>query len=185
MAVDVKIHESWINQIEPNQMALITLDALPDKTFTGVVLTVDSLPDANLRALVLGSDLKVYRTKVRLDGAHTNIRDGMSAKVEIIIDQLEDVLCVPVQVGATFGDTKVCYVVNEDGSMEARPVEVGGFNNHYIEIKEGLTEGEKISLIPERQEESIEQIEEKKKDMIEKALNDKNGNPSPGPQKEK
>ena len=175
MAVDVKIHENWINMVEPNQLALVTLDSLPDHTFTGTVFHVDHLPDSSLRWMALNNDLKVYLTEIGLDESHKAIRDGMSAKVEIIIKQLEKVLCVPVQSVANIGDQKVCYVMVSDGSLASRPVEVGLFNNHFIEIKSGLTEGEKVSLTPLCSEQSVEQIEEKKKDMIQKAIDTKNG----------
>ncbi|KPK72066.1 MAG: hypothetical protein AMJ79_16055, partial [Phycisphaerae bacterium SM23_30] len=178
MIVDVKIHETYVNMVEPNQLALITLDAFPDQTFTGAVLSVDHLPDSTDRWLT-GSELKVYLTKVSIDGAHDFIRDGMSAKVEIIVDQLQNALCIPVQAVANIGDEKMCYVIDDDGAKESRLIEIGSFNNHYIEVKQGLKEGEKVSLIPERYEESIEQIEEKKKDMIEKARTNKNKAPSP------
>jgi len=38
MKVEVKIHETWIDRIEPNQPAEITVEAFPDKSFTGKVL---------------------------------------------------------------------------------------------------------------------------------------------------
>jgi len=44
---------------------------------------------------------------------------------------------------------KLCYVVTPDG-LEARPVETGQFNDSYIEIRAGLAEGEVISLVPPR-----------------------------------
>ena len=36
-----------------------------------------------------------------------------------------------------------CYVV-DGGNAEARKVEVGDFNDDFIEIKRGLKEGEKV-----------------------------------------
>ncbi len=174
MAIKVKVHEAWIDMVEPNQVTLITLDAYPDDTFTGEVFDVALLPSSQDRWMS-SSDLKVYETMVSIDGSHSQIRDGMSAKVEIIIDRLKGVICVPVQAVANVGANKVCYVLLDDNSLEARPVEVGSFNNNFIEIKSGLNEGEKVSLVPERQSQTIDQVEQLKKDMIEKALEGRGG----------
>jgi len=174
MAIKVKGHESWIDMIEPNQITLITLDAYPDDTFTGSVFDVALLPSSQDRWMS-SSDLKVYETMVSIDGSHSQIRDGMSAKVEIIIDQLKNVICVPVQAVANVGAKKVCYVLLEDNSLEDRQVEVGAFNNNFIEIKSGLNEGERVSLVPERQSQTIDQVEQQKKDLIEKALEGRGG----------
>jgi len=147
MVVRVKIREAWIDKIRPEQVALITLDAYPNQTLTGTVYDVAFLASSQDRRMSR-SELKVYETMVSIDGVHTEIRDGMNAEVEIIIDQLKDVICVPVQAIATVGGKKVCYVLKDDDEFEAREVEVGAFNNNFIEIKSGLIEGEKISLIP-------------------------------------
>jgi len=56
MKVEVKIHETWIDKIEPNQPAEITVEAFPDKTFTGKVLKKAPLADAENW---LNPDLKV------------------------------------------------------------------------------------------------------------------------------
>ena len=180
MAIRVKVHEAWIDMITLNQVALITLDAYPDQTFTGSVYDVALLPSSADR-FMSSSDLKVYPTMVSVDGSHSQIRDGMSAKVEIIIDQLKNVICVPTQAVANLGAQKVCYVLHDDNTLEPREVEVGAFNNNYIEIKSGLNEGEKVSLVPERQNQTIDQVEQQKKDMIEKAIEDRGGVlPGPG-----
>ncbi|KPK76381.1 MAG: hypothetical protein AMJ79_06805 [Phycisphaerae bacterium SM23_30] len=174
MAVKVKVHEAWIDMIEPNQVALITFDAYPDITFTGTVYKVALLPSA-LDRWMSSSDLKVYVTMVSIDGPHSQVRDGMSAKVEIIIDRLKDVVCLPVQAVANVGNKKVCYVIKEGGALEEREVQVGPFNNNYIEIKSGLEVGEKVSMNPKVQNQTIDQFEMEKREIIEKALEGRAG----------
>ena len=180
MVVQAKIHESWIDRIEPNQVSLITLDAYPDQTFTGATYHVALLPSNEDRAFS-SSDLKVYDCAISIDGAHSQIRDGMSAKAEIIVDQLENVLTIPVQAVAFANGQKVCYVIDEKGALSTHPVEVGSFNNNFIEIKSGLVEGEKISLVPIRQNQTMEQVEQQKQNIIEKALQNKNNASSSTP----
>ncbi|MCP4707546.1 MAG: HlyD family efflux transporter periplasmic adaptor subunit [Planctomycetes bacterium] len=172
MAVRVEVHEAWIDKIKINQVALITLDAYPDQTFTGSIYQVALLPSSN-DSWFSSSDLKLYECLVSIDGDQSQIRDGMSAKVEIIIERLENIVSVPVQAVATVNSQKVCYVIDKSGQPQPRNIEVGAFNNDFIEIKSGLTPGETVSLSPVRHRPSLDQREQQKQILIEKALKNK------------
>ncbi len=143
MKVEVKIHETWIDRIEPNQPAEITVEAFPDKTFTGRVLKKAPLADAEDW---LNPDLKVYATDVGIDGTHDALKTGMTGKVTVIINELHDVLYVPIQSVVTVEDKKICYVAGSPA--QKREVETGLFNDNFVEIKSGLAEGEKVLLNP-------------------------------------
>jgi len=162
MAVDVKIHESWVDKVEPNLPAKITIDAFPDKAFKGEVLKVAPLADP--QAFWLDTGLKVYTTEVSIEGTDYSLKPGMSAKVEIVIQELSDVISVPVQAVANREGSKVCYVM---GSSEIKPYQVktGVFNDSFIEIEEGLNEGQKVLLAPPRYVESQVAQEEKTKSL--------------------
>lgn len=145
MSVDVKIHESYIKKIKAGQKARITVDAYPDKPLTGEVTKVGVLPDSQNRWL--NPDLKVYLTTVTIDGTNIWLKPGMSAKVEILVSHLDDVVYVPVQAVTPGNGKEFCYVM--DGSKpERREVVVGQFNDEFIEIKKGLKEGERVLLNP-------------------------------------
>lgn len=145
MAVNVKIHESSIKKVEKGQKAEVRLDAFPDQQLTGEVVKVSVVPDSGSRWM--NPDIKLYPTKVSIDGVYDWLKPGMSAEVEIIIDDIKDTLYVPLQaVNATNGD-KVCYVRN-GGEPERRIVETGQFNNEYIQILSGLKAGEQVLLRP-------------------------------------
>ena len=143
MKVEVKIHETWIDRVEPNQPAEITVEAFPDKTFTGRVLKKAPLADAEDW---LNPDLKVYATDIAIDGKHDYLKTGMTGKVMIIIDKLQDVLYVPIQSVVTVENKKICYVAGSPA--EKRDVVTGLFNDNFVEIKSGLTKGEKVLLNP-------------------------------------
>ncbi len=145
MKAEIKVHETWIDKIEPNQPAKITVAAFPEKTFTGKVLKKAPLAD---QTDFLNPDLKVYLTDVSIDGTHDALRTGMTADVEVIINDLHDVLYVPIQSVTTMEEKKICYVMGS--VVEKREVETGLFNENFVEIKSGLTEGEKVLLNPPR-----------------------------------
>ena len=75
----------------------------------------------------------------------------MSAKVEILVNRLEDVVYIPVQAVSPGNGKQVCHIARGFGS-ERREIEVGEFNDEFIEVKGGLAEGERVLL---RQPESL------------------------------
>lgn len=146
MKVEIKIHETWIDKIQLGQKAEITVAAFPEKIFTGNVLKKAPLAD---QTNFWDSDVKVYVTDVSIDGTHDFLKTGMTGKVTVIIDKLEDVLHVPIQSVVTVDKKKVCYVKTSKGSKK-REVETGLFNDDFVEIKSGLAESEKVLLNPPR-----------------------------------
>jgi HlyD family secretion protein len=151
MCVKVKIHESSIKKIQKGQKVRITADAFPDRKLEGEVTQVGMLPDSENSWL--NPNMKVYRTTIKIDGEHDWIRPGMTAKAEILVNHLEDVVYVPIQAVTPLEDKKVCYVA-DGGKPEQREVEVGEFNEAFIEIKKGIQEGERVCLRTPEGEES-------------------------------
>ncbi|KPK34562.1 MAG: hypothetical protein AMJ65_18170 [Phycisphaerae bacterium SG8_4] len=147
MIVEVRVHEASVDKVRPGQSATIVAEPFPDKTFRGEVLSVAPLPDAQRG--YLSPDIKVYTTKVSIKDSQDSLRPGMSAKVEILVERLDDVLMVPVQVVANRGGRKVCYVAT-DGGPEQRQVQTGAFNDSFVEIVSGLQVGENVLLNPPR-----------------------------------
>ncbi len=143
MSVNVKIHESYIQKIKKGQKARITVDAFPDKILEGEVTKVGVLPDSQNRWM--NPDLKVYNTTIAINGTYDWVKPGMSAKVEILVDHLSDVVYVPVQAVSPDAGEQVCYVATAF-KPERRVVAVGQFNDEFIEIKKGLKEGERVLL---------------------------------------
>ncbi len=143
MAVKVKIHESYIKKIKKGEKARITVDAYPDKTLTGEVTKVGVLPDSQNRWM--NPDLKVYLTTIAIDGTQDWVKPGMSAKVEILVNKLDDCIYVPVQAVSPDGDRQICYL-SSGLKPERREVEIGEFNDEFIQIKSGLKEGERVLL---------------------------------------
>jgi hypothetical protein len=145
MSVRVKIHESYIKKIKKGQKARITVDAFPDQVLEGEVTQVGVLPDS--QNMWMNPDLKVYLTTVTIQGTKDWLKPGMSSKVEIFVNRLADVVYVPVQAVSPVDGKQVCYLAN-GLKPEQRIVEVGEFNDEFIEIKNGLKEGDKVLLRP-------------------------------------
>lgn len=157
MQVRSKIHESNIKRVKQGQKVKIRVDAFPDELLTGTVDKVAVLPNAQNRWL--NPDLKVYDTFIIIDGTHSWLKPGMTTQVEIQVAELKDVLYVPLQSVFNIDNQQVCYV-QKGNEIEMRIIKTGEFNESFIEVKEGLKEGEKVLLytpgqsIPARTEEN-------------------------------
>jgi len=142
---EVKIHESSLDKVREGLPAIITVDSVKNRTFTGRVTKIALLPDATMAWL--NPDLKVYNTEVELDGNGDDLRTGMSCRARIIIEEYDDVLYVPVQAVVRKGNQPVVYVL-EGKEMKARPVDIGLDNNRMVYVISGLSEGELVVLNP-------------------------------------
>jgi HlyD family secretion protein len=143
MAVNIKIHESSIDKVKRGQKASIKIDAKPDADYTGTITKIAPLPDP--QNFLANPDMKVYSTEVTIDGEITDIRPGMSAKVDILIKKLNDVIAVPLQCVASRGGERVCYVLR-DGKPVQQSVSTGAYNDSFVEITSGLEVEDRVLL---------------------------------------
>ncbi|MHC5083516.1 MAG: efflux RND transporter periplasmic adaptor subunit [Planctomycetota bacterium] len=147
MAVELKVHETNVDKIKVGQEVKITVDAHPDKVFKGQVLTIAPLPEP--QHFLANPDLIVYSTDVSLADADNLVKPGMSARAEIVIAELEDVLSVPIQSVANRSGQKVCFIA--DGTQpKEQLIQTGAYNDRFIQVTDGLEQGQQILLVPPR-----------------------------------
>jgi len=150
---EVNIHESSMEKVSLKMPATVTVDALPGKVFTGHVAKIAPLPDPT--SVWLNPDLKVYNTDIFLDHNDETLRTGMSCKAEIIIEQYDNAVYVPVQAVLRVKGSPTVYVV-KGKTHEPRKVQMGLDNNRMVHITSGLDEGEVVMLAPPLAEGSVE-----------------------------
>lgn len=145
MIAEASIHESVLKQVEVGQRVRVTVDALPGVELEGEVSFVAILPDKN--SWWANPDLRVYRSEITLAKTHAELRPGMSCSIEILVEDIDDCVYVPVQsVWPHRGET-ICFV-SRSGEVETRSVEVGRSNALWVEVIEGVEEGEVVLLSP-------------------------------------
>jgi len=145
MIAEISVHETEVDKVRAGQPATIVMDAFPDRILEGEVTEVAPLPDQQRG--FMNPDLKVYKTLVRIDGTHDFLKSRMSCKVDILVEQLEDAIIVPIQVVSNRANRKVCYVMTSQGPQE-RVVQTGLFNDSFVEVISGLEAGEEVMLNP-------------------------------------
>lgn len=150
LGVDVNIHESHIKKVSLDQKVLITAESVPDRVLEGRVAKVAVLPDSN--ASRYNPSLKVYPATVEISGHNDFLKPGMSAKVEILVAELNDVPYIPVQAVFTENDEHFVFL-KQGGNYNRHVVKIGQHNDKYIEIKEGLKQEDIVALsMPEAYE---------------------------------
>lgn len=158
MQTIVKVQEAVVNQVRVGQVAHLSIEAFPDRTFPGRVVRVAQQADSS--SGWMNTDRKVYTTIVELDGENTGgmLRSRMAGAVTILVDHLKDVLAVPLQ--AVRRDRSANYVWKETASGPvATPVEIGAHNAEHVVITKGLVAGDVIHLTvpPQVQPPTLEQ----------------------------
>jgi HlyD family secretion protein len=152
---EVDVHESHLEKVRLGLPVIITVDALQGKRFVGTVGRIAPLP--NPQSMWMNPDLKVYTTEIYLEGDDPSLRSGMSCKADIIVEQYQDVVYIPVHTVLRVGGKHTVYVV-KDGKLEERTVEIGLDNNRMVKITSGLNEGEVVSQTPPLKASTVEAI---------------------------
>jgi len=149
MKLQLRIHESHINQVHLGEPAFVVLDAMPDQRFQGEVNKVGVVPDSQSRWS--NPNLKVYATEILVTDKLPDVKPGVSARAEVIITNLANVLTVPIQAVATRKGQQVVFLAS--APQRPVPVGVGMYNAKFIEITTGLKEGDRVLLAPPFEEE--------------------------------
>ncbi len=142
---DVKILEVNLRKVSVGLPARITADAIPGRVFTGHVAQIAPLPDSD--DWFSNPNLKVYNTVIAVDSNDPALRNGMSCRVEILVQHYPDAVYVPIQTVTRVHRQTVVHVL-EDGRLVPRPVEIGLDNSRFVRVLGGLEVGEVISLAP-------------------------------------
>jgi HlyD family secretion protein len=142
--VNVSIDETDLDKLRVGGKAKVVFDSLPEETYTGEVIQVN--PE-----LSSSGQYRVATAVISLENiAGSKLESmplGVNASVTIISDQITDALLVPAGAVRSIGDGQYgVFVVNKDGSLTFKIVEVGLKDSKSAEIKSGLELNETISL---------------------------------------
>lgn len=146
MKVRINIYENQVSLVKPGMRAFINLDALPDQRFLGEVTSIASMPDPSRDG---NPNFRVYKAEVLVKDKLPDIKPGITARVDVLIAELQDVIKVPLQAVVGIGDRQFCFV-DKSGSLTPVPVDVGLFDNDFVQITKGLNPGDMITLAPPR-----------------------------------
>lgn len=141
--LDFYLDESDYANVGVGYEVEVTFDAIPDKTFKGKVTQVDpTLVDENGSKLVHG---EAVLTAVS-DLTKEKLMLGMNASVEVIGGRAEKATLVSVDALHEISDGEYgVFVVQNDGSLKFKTVEIGIMDTFNAEVKSGLNVGDVVS----------------------------------------
>lgn len=134
----LSIDEDDINSVAVGQEATIKITAYSDKSYTGTITKISEIGNYSANGSTFTSTISFEN-----DG---NIKIGMSASCEIVLEKAENVIAVPNEAIQTKGNSKYVVVVNADSTTTDVTVETGISNDAYTEIKSGLSGKETIQM---------------------------------------
>ena len=144
MTAEVSLHETVLKQVRVGQSCVVRVDAIPGREFPGEVSFVALLPDQN--SWWANPNQRLYRTEVRVGDSSREMRPGMSCSIEILVEDIDDAIYCPVQSIFRHGGANVAFVSDRAGGYQVREVEVGRYNDRWVQVLTGLAEGEVVFL---------------------------------------
>ena len=147
MQVKVQIHEADINKIKTDMVANVTMDTYAGLTLNGKITKIAAIAAGAGNPWSGEQDVKKFDVEVTLEGTtKVELKPGISAKAEIMVDTRKDAIYVPLQCAFLEAGKQWCYALAADKKPAKREVKPGMSNESYIEILDGLQEGEQVLL---------------------------------------
>jgi macrolide-specific efflux system membrane fusion protein len=139
LQVDAFVDETDIGKIRVGQKATFTVDSFPDREFNATVQAI--YPKAVIMDNVVYYDV-VHRIDEPLTG---ELRPEMTTNVMVSLDARKNVLAVPLHAVSRDQGKSVVFVLRGGQSMR-QAVKVGWKDPEWIEIVDGLKEGDKVVI---------------------------------------
>jgi RND family efflux transporter MFP subunit len=132
------VNEREMSRLRTGGQARVTLDAYPDRAFTGELTHVVPQADPQSRA---------FPVKVRVRNPDSLLKSGMFARVAVEVSGSRTAVFVPKDAVLRRGGSTLVFVV-QDGVARARPVRTGRAAPGLLESVDGaLTAGEEVVVV--------------------------------------
>jgi multidrug efflux pump subunit AcrA (membrane-fusion protein) len=159
--MSVAITETFVREIDISKIELgdsvrITIDALPDKSFAGKVVKI-----ANIGEDHQDFDMKVFRLIIRFEHSDKDMKPGMNANSDIIVDSYHDQLLIPRKAIFAKKGRPVIYL-KKGGEIAEMEIQVVAENDQFSVIKNDIQEGDVVLLYqPEEYQVKMEEVASK------------------------
>lgn len=134
------VPEVDIGKVKTGQRAQVTIDAFPDKVYSGSIKSAGTL----VRPKAWDIPNKILDIQIALDQLDTSImRPAMSVKAKVETSSIENCLAVPLKAVRTTAEGSMVKVKTDQGWREQR-IKLGESNGTEVVILEGLKAGDRI-----------------------------------------
>ncbi|MEX0271917.1 efflux RND transporter periplasmic adaptor subunit [Leptolyngbyaceae cyanobacterium UHCC 1019] len=130
------IYEKDLDRIQVGQRVQIKVASLPNRVFTGRISVIDS---------DVQSETRVVPVKAQLNNPNEVLKPGMFAELEVLTDRTPAaLLVVPKSALVTTNDKKAIVFVQNGTAFQPTEVTVGRESGEFVEVKNGLFDGDRI-----------------------------------------
>lgn len=133
--IDCPVAEADVAAIQPGMTVSVSVESLAN-TYDGTITYVSPAMDPTN---------KTYIVRITLSNPDNLLRGGMFAQSSLEVLQRRNTLFVPKDALVEQNGVSQLYVINQDNTIAIRTVKTGLRNDNYVEILEGLSDGEQIS----------------------------------------
>lgn len=155
MRVRLNLNELDVAKVKLGMPVEITVDALPNRKFKGVVRKIAPASQQSTTGQASALGVVKFPVEVYLEQSDPALRPGMTARCKILTARKQSVLRLPLEaIGNENGRDYVLKVVDDPSGTSSSPktekvfVKVGLRNTHYAEIVAGVREGDKVRKPP-------------------------------------
>jgi HlyD family secretion protein len=140
MVVETKVRETDIHKVERNQKVTVRVEAYPDLRLTGAVTLVGTLAQEEKER----RGAKFFSVQVLVNESEPRLRPGMTARVEIQVEERARALFVPLE--AVFEREGRTVVYLDGRRPRPREVVLGPSNADFVVVEKGLSRGDRVLL---------------------------------------
>jgi HlyD family secretion protein len=136
MQIQAQVDESDIGKVQVGQKVTFSVDAYPNKTFSGVVSNVS-------QKATVQQNVVYYSVLVDVDNPGGLLRQSMTARVAVNIGESNNCIVVPLGMVKTVNGQQVIAVL-KDGQTKNVPITTGLANDEKVEVVSGLSDGDQL-----------------------------------------
>ena len=136
MEVVLNIDELDILDLSIGQEAILQCDVFENEIFTGKISNISLEGNSQ-------NGVTTYSVKVSIDD-RKNLMSGMNVEVDIIVENKQDILTIPIESLNKTMDGYTVKVKDKDGNITETKIEIGSIDKYSVEVTSGLSEGDVI-----------------------------------------
>lgn len=136
VCLQINVVENIVNRLQVGQEVEVNVPAAFDDYIASTISYIS--PTTDIRT-------QLYAVKVYIDNSDQKIKPGMNGQIQLSMDTVDSAIVIKGDAVLDKEDKKVVFIVEGDIAIE-REVTVGLDTGEYIEIKEGLEEGENVVI---------------------------------------
>lgn len=129
------VFERDLAAVKIGQVVEVSIDAYPDKTFSGKVSYLYP---------TLNPQTRTVPVRIELPNPRGELRPAMYANVQLKVGAGGTALAIPISAVIDSGTSQRVIVQKEEGRFEPRDVKLGLRGDDYVEVKMGVKEGELV-----------------------------------------